>query len=94
MTSVTLTLNINVNHQVEVTLTKAGAATYNRHLIQEAEALSKRSFKREAVLVSEGQTVKTELWHLFSIFGEGMCNGCDIPFKENAIRFQANLMEM
>lgn len=68
--------SINLNDAVTVTLTKAGANTYNQYMLQFANCpWPTKQFK------VEGDIVRTQLWDLISIFGSSVHLGMQAPFE-------------
>lgn len=70
-------MKINLNDRVAVRLTERGIVVYNRHYINTPNAIL-ISYNPEVIF-------NFQLWELFSIFGEFMWHGCEIPFIDNEI---------
>ncbi len=64
---------MNMNNIVVVTLTELGVGVYNNRIVE----LDLGKYCKE---VEVGHTLRTELWSLFSIFGEHVGLGKDMPF--------------
>ena len=64
---------LNINDKVTVTLSKAGANVYNDHS------------KHRPTTLQEGDQLELQLWEIMAIFGNGICWGCDSPFKGDIV---------
>ena len=82
--------DFNINDYVKVKLTQKGKYLYSHQY----DEMNKRILKSggtpltpiELQYDSDGYT-EFQLWHLMSIFGEYLFNGCDVPF-ETTIKFK------
>ncbi len=64
---------MNMNDIVVVTLTELGAEVYNNRIVE----LDLGKYCKE---VEIGYVLRTELWSLFSMFGEHIGLGREMPF--------------
>ncbi len=76
-------LEINTNESATVILTPKGAQIYNAYWAEMPINCRPNTKK-------EGDSLSDELWSLFNIFGQGMYNGCQIPFKDNKLTLETS----
>lgn len=70
-------MNFNINNYVTVVLSKAGAEVANAHEEYLRGILKKTT---PAKVYSEGDTYKTQFWHLITIFKDQIGLGMASPF--------------